>query len=63
MKLAQTPAVQQPSTQATTERRGPTLIDPSDFKFVSGGSPRNGWQAADSTSQRLVETQSPRNGW
>lgn len=62
MKLAQSPVAQQPTQAAAEARRGPTLINPADFKFVAGGSPRNGWQTS-SDSLLVTETQSPRNGW
>lgn len=61
MKLAQSPVAQQPAQAAAQERRGPTLINPADFKFIAGGSPRNGWPATEAS--RVAETQSPRNGW
>lgn len=47
----------QQSTARTGSSTGPTLIDPKDFQYVSGGSPKGTWQKPAST------TMSPKGTW
>lgn len=49
----------QQTTTRTQSSNGPTPIDPKDFQFVGGGSPRGTWQKTGTTST----TQSPRGTW
>jgi hypothetical protein len=37
---------------------GPVQIDPRDFKFIAGGSPKGGWAA-----ENAQTLQSPKGGW
>ena len=52
---------------ATDDQRrstGPVEIDPADFRWICGGSPRNGWPATDTTTLSVTDpASSPRNGW
>lgn len=51
--------------QVQPARRGPVPLDPSLFDAVSGGSPRGGWLAAQTSSATTdpTEASSPRGGW
>lgn len=53
---------QQPAAQGEPSKAGPRPLHPSEFKFVSGGAPRNGWQALapDAGTDKIA---APRNGW
>ncbi len=54
--------VQQPAARPAETTTGPRPLDPSEFQFVSGGAPRNGWLAPVTTTA-VVTPAAPRNGW
>jgi hypothetical protein len=63
MQTTSTPApMQLASTHSTDAAAGPRLLDPSEFQFVSGGAPRNGWLAPVAATT-VVTSAAPRNGW
>ena len=51
------PVTQQPA-RAPHAPKGPTPIDPRDFKLVAGGAPKGGWSA-----DCLSSTLAPKGGW
>jgi hypothetical protein len=57
-RTTSTPAPQQAGQQDNAPK-GPTPLDPSDFKLVVGGSPKGGWPL-DTTSDVYP---SPKGGW
>jgi hypothetical protein len=56
-RTTSTPAQQQ-AAQQNHAPKGPTPLDPRDFKLVVGGSPKGGW-ALDVTTN----PSSPKGGW
>jgi hypothetical protein len=58
-RTTSTPAPQQ-AGQQNNAPKGPTPLDPRDFKLVVGGSPKGGWPT-DPTY--LVDPNSPKGGW
>ncbi len=52
------------STAADSDRvrTGPVVIDPSDFKFIAGGSPKGGWIEPVAAQSNMTH-QSPKGGW
>jgi hypothetical protein len=51
-----------PAAALDRARTGPVLINPNDFKFIAGGSPKGGWMEP-VAAQSNTTHQSPKGGW